>query len=362
MSTALARREAEQLRATLTTLLTPLNCSSPALWRKEVAQSIQRFLGVDGCVVVVDVPGEPKGIGVGQWQGLESVVNTWTEQYHMRNPLDLRRRQLNARVWTRFGLMRREAFYQSAYYHDWCRPSGNLDSAGISSPVLRQERTEALVFVTSASADRFEAGGHEEHLLGLLQPAFAAAISLLALAGSWRDALGSALDLAGIPIALVRADGGLIHATPALLTLVAALPNGGGLLAGAQALARDMAPLLRRGGSRLPTPTKLVIAQGSSYELRATLIEASHLSPGPIVLIAVSGPATAVSSAADLVVKFGFTMREAEVALRLVVGERDRGIAAALGISHNTVRRHVERVLAKLGVHTRAAVASRIRV
>jgi DNA-binding CsgD family transcriptional regulator len=49
------------------------------------------------------------------------------------------------------------------------------------------------------------------------------------------------------------------------------------------------------------------------------------------------------------------TAREAEVLARLAAGRTNGGIAADLGISPNTVARHVEHIYGKLGVHTRVA-------
>lgn len=49
------------------------------------------------------------------------------------------------------------------------------------------------------------------------------------------------------------------------------------------------------------------------------------------------------------------TLREGEVLARLAAGDTNDGIAHALGISRNTVVRHVEHLYAKLDVHTRAA-------
>jgi DNA-binding CsgD family transcriptional regulator len=53
----------------------------------------------------------------------------------------------------------------------------------------------------------------------------------------------------------------------------------------------------------------------------------------------------------------GLTPREREI-LRLVrAGRRDAEIAARLGIRRRTASKHVEHILAKLGVETRAAAA-----
>jgi DNA-binding CsgD family transcriptional regulator len=52
--------------------------------------------------------------------------------------------------------------------------------------------------------------------------------------------------------------------------------------------------------------------------------------------------------------RFGFTAREAEVAMRLAEGASNASIAQALGISEHTARHHTRHVLTKLGVHSRA--------
>ena len=54
----------------------------------------------------------------------------------------------------------------------------------------------------------------------------------------------------------------------------------------------------------------------------------------------------------------GLTARELEVLLGLVSGGSNREIAETLHISAKTVGHHVQRVYAKIGVHSRAAATS----
>jgi DNA-binding NarL/FixJ family response regulator len=144
--------------------------------------------------------------------------------------------------------------------------------------------------------------------------------------------------------------------------MVASDPAGAALLAGAQALARKVGGLLRRSpDDPLPAPTSTVELRGTRYQLRATLVQASRVSAVPLVLVSVSAPEEAAPTARTLHARFRLTNRQAEVTLLLAAGKRDRDIARTLGISHGTARRHVEHVLGKLGIHSRAAVASRIR-
>ena len=56
--------------------------------------------------------------------------------------------------------------------------------------------------------------------------------------------------------------------------------------------------------------------------------------------------------------RFGLTPQELQVARLLAEGLTNARVAGELGIAPNTARIHTERVMRKLGVHSRAAVAS----
>jgi DNA-binding CsgD family transcriptional regulator len=66
-------------------------------------------------------------------------------------------------------------------------------------------------------------------------------------------------------------------------------------------------------------------------------------------------------AAINLHVEYGMTPREIEVALLLAEGCSNRTIAHRLGISPHTARHHTQRVLVKLGVHSRAEAGARLR-
>ena len=58
---------------------------------------------------------------------------------------------------------------------------------------------------------------------------------------------------------------------------------------------------------------------------------------------------------------FGLTQREMEVARLLAQGLSNSVLAQRLDISPHTARHHTQRVLGKLGVHSRAEAAARLR-
>jgi DNA-binding CsgD family transcriptional regulator len=67
------------------------------------------------------------------------------------------------------------------------------------------------------------------------------------------------------------------------------------------------------------------------------------------------------SRTATLQSTYGLTPREIQVAMLLAQGRSNVAIAAALRISPHTTRHHTQRVLAKLGVHSRAAAGALLR-
>ncbi len=71
-------------------------------------------------------------------------------------------------------------------------------------------------------------------------------------------------------------------------------------------------------------------------------------------------PSPLPTGAAYLRARHGLIAREINVTHQLVRGRCTAAIARELGLSVHTVRRHTERILAKLAVHSRGAIAERI--
>jgi DNA-binding NarL/FixJ family response regulator len=64
----------------------------------------------------------------------------------------------------------------------------------------------------------------------------------------------------------------------------------------------------------------------------------------------------------ELAEQYGLTNRESQVARHLAVGLTNAEVASVLRISVHTVRRHVEHVLARLGVRRRSEVATKLLI
>jgi DNA-binding NarL/FixJ family response regulator len=76
---------------------------------------------------------------------------------------------------------------------------------------------------------------------------------------------------------------------------------------------------------------------------------------------AANGTDAAQGQLPPAIARAGLTSRELDVLHLLVEGCTDREIADRLFISRRTASKHVEAILAKLGVHSRGAAAAEMR-
>ena len=110
----------------------------------------------------------------------------------------------------------------------------------------------------------------------------------------------------------------------------------------------EVAAALRQYNRRL-----LIELRGNVDQLRA---ERARLSAALL-----PAPAAPPQNREQAWADYGLTEREIEVAKLLAEGRRNTAIAGTLGISPHTARHHTQRVLAKLGVHSRAEAGARLR-
>jgi DNA-binding CsgD family transcriptional regulator len=192
-------------------------------------------------------------------------------------------------------------------------------------------------------------------LLDIILPSFAAGITAYEHAAERPGNLLARIDSLPAALALVDADGKLLHTNHALNLLLAGEASAARL----HAEMREMgAALLRslRSGDGVVGPGEMVRTTrtpSAEYRLTASLAD----DPGEGVVAVHVAPVSPVPADATwLRARFGLTARELQVARLL--GERltNREIAAALRISEHTSERHTERVLQKLAVHSRSEV------
>jgi len=194
----------------------------------------------------------------------------------------------------------------------------------------------------------------------MLLPAFHAGVSVSLRLGARREALTGALDGLGTALAVVDLSGRTHHRTPALTALLAGDPERERIAAAVRAAALGVAWARTAGGltgAHPPSPALDVTTAQGRYRVRATSAAEGAFGPDPVALVVVEAATPALPSEALLRARFGLTKQEARVALLLAERKTNREVAEALFISPSTARGHTERVLEKLGVATRRAVA-----
>ena len=84
---------------------------------------------------------------------------------------------------------------------------------------------------------------------------------------------------------------------------------------------------------------------------------AGTLLPEAAVLILVDRPGPGLPTTQELRITFGLRGREPQVALLAAEGLSNADIAERLRLSAHTVRHYLERVMTRLGLHTRKGLA-----
>ena len=187
-----------------------------------------------------------------------------------------------------------------------------------------------------------------------LRCALRAGLATLHRLGAWRTTLGQAFDEVETGMAIFGADGveqvGRNARLDELLREEPARDRLGELVARQARRAAGSADGVREDVLDLELG-------GGIYRLVATRAAAGTLLAGTAVLVLVDRLSPGLPTTQELRVSFGLRGREPQIALLAAKGLSNAAIAQRLRLSAHTVRHYLERVLDRLGLHTRKALA-----
>ena len=106
---------------------------------------------------------------------------------------------------------------------------------------------------------------------------------------------------------------------------------------------------------------RLVRTAVAEYRLRGTLFGPGPFRNAPLGLVVLECTTCRATTLAQWRERYHLTERELAVSLLLSEGSTNADVAHLLEVSPHTARRHVQHVLMKLGVHSRAAVGAHLR-
>ena len=365
----LSSAQLTQLETASRALLNPLSAPTATAWIQEAGRLVRDFIG--GERVVVISPSEP-----GRYQSEDApevadgvddyIAGVAADGILFTDPV--------VSSWYRI----RQQTGQEVLSWDLSRhlveTNGHrmLDSPIVADVLQGQRYNDFAVLVRStAVGDAMIWALHSEHggfafgeqtttVLGTLLPSFRAGLDALLRF----DAHRHTLDAVSEPLAAFDPDGRLLHRNRALSRLLDADPERDRLEVELRVLARRLRALafpLRHERATAPTASRETTTRRGRYVLRGLLLPPTGSGFGEAVLVSITLDAPPALPEPEAVrARHGLTKREAEVALLLAEGLSNAEIAERLFVSPHTARHHVESVLAKLDLTSRAAVAARL--
>lgn len=364
----LETRDRLRLRAAQEALLSPLASKSPTDWQLGANRAVRAFLGADHSVFIRPPSEEAT-----------SVVTT-----HDTDPAfeeGLLRLAAEAGPGSRY----RDSFLQrvhrrrirngrAAYHLDELTDPEERAAAPSFQEIFVPCRMEHLVALTTAtpagvvtqsfSFESRDAPGYTKEgleKLRLVVPAFLAGVrTFYRWIGRWRE-LGAMVDRVPQALAVYDQAGRRLYANRGLVGLLADARNADALDASMDELAGVFAARLR-GPRRAQEDVPLTVGRRVRTGRRVYRLSATY-GPSPVggertILVSVERSGLPLPPPTTLEDRHGLTPREAEVALLLAEGCSDKALARRLDVSWHTARTHVRNVLDKLGLSSRARVAS----
>ena len=359
----------ERLNAAQRTLLSPLIYTDPAEWQLRCNRAIRRLVGADHSVFSLPAPTSPArpALITDDTDPLlpERFLTYFTGvvagEYRFRDPVlqnaERRRRVAGGGAFHELDLGTRDAIQRSTGIQEIFRPAGLTSMIGLSTSAPEGEATQFFGF-EGADADRRSERGLA--VLRLVVPTFVAGVQLQRLPLQRGSAFVDAPERARQAAAVYSTAGTLLHHTGTLRAILAGEAESGKLRQVMDGLARGLGSRWSAQSDEVAAgpvvPTACVRCASAEYRLIASYLQPELIGAAG-VLVTVERRRPLLPTPAELTARFALTAREAEVALLLTRGLTDAAVAARLTISPHTARRYSERVLTKLGIHSRAAVA-----
>lgn len=362
MELRLTSYEIEKLTEAQNILLSPFDYASRAEWLLECLATIRDLVGADAGVA--QDPDDP------QFAISSEYPKTFLAPYKDAI-VDTELRFVDHSRFAALGIWNRrtafandlDAFYGSRYYNEYVVPARAFDATGLAVSLAgRDDLTDTLMLIFhhhNPTGRQF--GERGLALLRLIYPAFRAGAQILARAEARRESTEWIIDAIGDRLRLYDLDGNVLLESREMMNLLSyVLPNSS-LSDRLDAMARRVIRAAVGNGRAIELePEEIVQTAQGRFRIRSVWTPGGVLHRQKCLLLVVHPLDGMQVDLDDLVHHFGFTRREAEVALLLSRRKSNREIARTLVISEHTARHHTEHVMAKLGVHSRREVRDRL--
>lgn len=354
MSLTLSPRELELLRKALAVLASPMEVENVDEWRSAVNRVVRELFQADQALFLLT------GCDADPFHSNEydedAVLGPYVAYYRELDEGMRRVRRSRLEVFCRRQLFEgeRSTLVTGECYNDFLSPHGMEDSLGMVCH--SGEDLSAGLWLHNQRFGLPNLGERGMKIAALLHPAFKAGTAMRRRSHRVGNRLGALLASLDDAVAVVSAQGEILHMNEALRSVLAGCPAREEIetrihvaaLAAEELHASGTEPETNGIHQRLTASTR-------RYEMEAVLLERPLDLPRGAAMVVVRE--SVVPPAPErLRDHFGLTKREAEVATLLWAGKTNKVISKQLFISPHTARHHTERILRKLGIHSRKDV------
>jgi DNA-binding CsgD family transcriptional regulator len=317
-------------------------------------------MGADASAYALPVPGE--AMIAGKPDVVQAMHTILPPPEWLLNGLIVRRRRghLDVADWNQ--IFDTQVVRRTEFYNDVVRPQG------LMAPIHMMAETgeadlPAIVAVMYSDEERADRNAESRKtVLRLLYPAFRAGLDTFLEYRSRRNALRSVADSASFGMVFFTPDGIARRENAPFEQMMSLDADRSLVRAQLGHIVQGLLTASRaRRGSMDPHHSKLELrTRVAHYRIMATMMENQWTHGAESVIALIEKVETEVVQVRALAEEFSLTHREIEVAQLIRAGRSTGQIATELGISVNTTRRHIERILLKLDVHSRTAAAARL--
>jgi DNA-binding CsgD family transcriptional regulator len=347
------------LAETLDVAARPFDFETPDAWRLAVLQHAMRALHARAGHFDIHHGGFARS---GLYTGYpDAVTKAWVEHWQHHDPAMRSVGMLGLDDYTRqwrYGLLGpdwEKRYRRSDVFNEFYQPSAlDVDAAGLH---VRTATVRVHLHVDHDGLWTVDDDARARTFMHLLRPVIAASARAVASNAAGALSLDSLLNTLEIESAVIADDGRWVHMSRGLERTLARLdaPQDAAWREHVGALARD----LLRQFARYPRSTPSATVELAGRRASLMILRDAPVGTSPMVVLRVEGIELPERCPEGLAV-LQLTERQWDVARRVTVGERNQEIADALQISVHTARRHVEAIMSKLGVSSRAAVSAAV--
>ena len=357
MDLVLTSADQAQLSAAMNAIASPLNCQSSSEWAISLLGTLRPLFGADTGAFVF---GDNQRSAVGTLGLPSSYVEEYiTCQEYDQATVGLANKELVAVSTRMVGDGKRLSICDAEMYSMFWRRFNIEDGvftvmgAAENGPLLSSGRLfgpaeQPIHGILALYGDRCRFSEREEALMRMLAPSIRAAIQVWGDLADCHRSLHKAIDAAREALVIADGSGTIIHCNPVAARLLQSLGT-----------AIDATALIRRIAALQVTVQDAVI--GDTRIVFRALRADSIFGVAGTVLIQMARYRRRKTQRTLLEEQYRLTSRESEIALLIALGLSNKALSKSLNISIHTARRHVERILQKLGVNSRNQVGALLR-